>query len=92
VVTAALGAVFGNLIGNPAAYGLDFVVTAYFIHLVASFRERNNAVIVILASVAASLAVYLTAGAPWHIGGGAVAGMAVAAVLARSAAAATQAR
>ena len=79
VVMSAVGAVFGNWIGDPAIYGLDFIVTAYFIPLVASFRTRNRAWLVIATSAAASLGVYVIAGTPWHIGAGALAGMIVAA-------------
>jgi 4-azaleucine resistance transporter AzlC len=86
VVSTALGAIFGSLIDDPTALGFDFVVTAYFLYLVVSFRKRPNAAAVILASAALSVAVYLTAGSPWHIGAGAVAGMAVAAMFARKAA------
>lgn len=82
VASTALGALFGNLIGDPARFGLDFVVTAYFIYLVAGFRKRPNAIAVILASAAGALLVYLTAGSPWHIGAGAITGMGVAAALA----------
>jgi 4-azaleucine resistance transporter AzlC len=83
VVATAIGAVFGNLIADPEAIGFDFVVTAYFLFLVVSFAKRPNAVPVILASAAGSVLAYLTAGPPWHFAGGALAGMAVAAGLAR---------
>lgn len=83
IVMTALGAVFGGFIGNPETIGLDFVVTAYFIHLVVSFRKRHSAAAVILASAAGALLVYLTAGPPWHIAGGAAAGMALAAALSK---------
>jgi 4-azaleucine resistance transporter AzlC len=83
IASTALGALFGNLLGEPEKFGLDFVVTAYFLYLVVSFRKRPNAVTVIAASAIASLAAYLTAGSPWHIGAGALAGIGLAAVLAR---------
>lgn len=82
LASTAAGAIAGNLIPNPEAIGLDFVVTAYFIYLVVGFRKRPHAIPVILASAAGSVLVYLTAGSPWHFAGGAAAGMAVAAVLA----------
>lgn len=82
LLVATLGATFGSLIRRPEALGLDFVVTAYFIYLVVGFRQRPNAVPIILASVAGSLLGYFGAGPPWHIAGGAGCGMAVAAALA----------
>ena len=83
VATTALGAVLGNLIGDPQAIGLDFVVTAYFIFLVMGFRERPNALPVIGASAAFAILAYVTVGPPWHFVAGAIAGMSVAALLAR---------
>ncbi len=81
IVMAALGAIFGSLIRRPEALGLDFVVTAYFIYLVVGFRQRPNAFAIVLASSAGSILVYFSAGPPWHIAGGAVAGMAAAVML-----------
>jgi 4-azaleucine resistance transporter AzlC len=83
LASTAVGALFGNLIADPEAIGLDFVVTAYFIFLVVGFRKRRNALPVILASAAGSVLAYLTAGPPWHFAGGAAAGMALAALLAK---------
>jgi 4-azaleucine resistance transporter AzlC len=82
LASAIVGALFGRLIADPEAIGLDFVVTAYFICLIVGFRGRPNAIPVVLASAAGSVLAYLTAGPPWHFAGGAVAGMAVAAMLA----------
>ena len=83
IVTTAAGFFFGNLIRRPEAVGLDFVVIAYFIHILGGFRQRPNALWVILASAAGSVAAYLTAGSPWHFAGGAFAGMAAAVALTR---------
>jgi 4-azaleucine resistance transporter AzlC len=82
IATTAIGFIFGSLIAHPEMIGLDFVVAAYFIHLVMSFRTRPHAGAVIAASAMASLAAYLTVGSPWHFAGGALVGMAVAALLA----------
>ena len=81
VAMTAVGALFGSLIRNPEAIGLDFVVPAYFIFLIVGFRKRPNAVPVILASAAGSVAAFLSAGPPWHYAGGALAGIAVAAAI-----------
>jgi predicted branched-subunit amino acid permease len=83
VLMTAVGAIVGNLIGNPEAIGLDFVVTAYFMFIIVGFRSRPNALPVIGVSVGAAIAGYLTLGAPWHFASGALSGMAVAALLAR---------
>lgn len=83
IVTTAAGFLFGNLIGEPKALGLDMVVIAYFIHVLFGFRKRPNALAVIVASAAASVAAYLTAGPPWHFAAGAAAGMATAVAMAK---------
>ena len=82
LIATALGALFGRLIEDPKDFGLDFVLAAYFIYLVAQFRERPNAVPIILASAVLAIAAFLTIGPPWHIASGAFAGIAVAAGLA----------
>jgi 4-azaleucine resistance transporter AzlC len=83
IATTLVGAVIGNLIGRPETIGLDFLVTGYFLYLVVGFRKRPNAAPVIVASAGAALAAYLVFGAPWNFAVGAVAGMGVAAVLAK---------
>ena len=82
LIATALGALFGRFIEDPKVFGLDFVLAAYFIYLVAQFRKRPNAVPIILASAALAIAAYFTIGSPWHIAAGAFGGIAVAAGLA----------
>ena len=84
IVATLIGALFGDLIRRPEAIGFDFVATAYFIFLVVGFRGRPNAVPVILASAAGSLLAYFAVGSPWHYAGGAIAGIAIAALMAGS--------
>jgi 4-azaleucine resistance transporter AzlC len=83
IATTVAGAALGNLIRNPQAIGLDFVVTAYFMFLIVGYRARPNALPVIAASATAALLAYITIGSPWHFATGALAGMAVAALLAK---------
>ncbi|HEX2255478.1 MAG TPA: AzlC family ABC transporter permease [Afifellaceae bacterium] len=82
VAATAVGAAFGNLITDPVALGLDFVLTAYFLILVLGFRARPNAGWIIVTAAVGSIAAYLTIGPPWHIGAGAFAGIGIAAALA----------
>ncbi len=82
IIATALGALFGRLIADPKVFGLDFVLAAYFIYLVAQFRQRPNAVPIILASATLAIIAYFTIGPPWHIASGAFAGIVVAAGLA----------
>jgi len=82
VGATVVGAAAGPVIGDPARYGLDFVLTAYFIFLVTRFRTRPNALWVIAASAATALPVWYLFGSPWHIGAGAFGGIATAVLLA----------
>lgn len=81
VLMTVVGFLFGSVIGEPKALGLDLVVIAYFIHILLGFRHRPNAAAIVPASAVASVAAYLTAGPPWHFAAGALAGMAAAIAL-----------
>jgi len=76
-----LGAVFGSLVKNPADYGIDFLLTVYFLVLVMGFRKRSNWLPVVLVSAVVSIGAYLLVGSPWHVSIGAIAGVAVAAAI-----------
>jgi predicted branched-subunit amino acid permease len=58
------------------------VLTAYFLIFVVGFRARPNAGWIIAAAAAGSVAAHAAVSPPWHIGAGALAGIAVAAALA----------
>lgn len=74
------GAVFGALIDDPRAYGLDFILPVYFLTLLMTFRFRSLFYPVALASAAVSILVYVTIGPPWHVTIGGFAGIAFAAL------------
>jgi predicted branched-subunit amino acid permease len=76
-----IGALFGRLIRDPHALGLDFLLTIYFFGIVLSFRRRANWLPVVAVSAAASVGAYHVVGSPWHITLGGLAGVAVAAIL-----------
>ena len=79
VMLSWLGAVFGRLIADPEAFGLDYLLPIYFLSLVMAFRKRPLWLPVVAASAAASIVAYQTVGSPWHVSIGAVAGVLVAA-------------
>jgi len=81
VVESGLGALFGKLIPNPHALGLDFLLPIYFLGLVMSFRKRPLWLPVVLASGVASVVAYKTVGSPWHVSIGALVGILLGAVL-----------
>jgi predicted branched-subunit amino acid permease len=81
VVLSAAGAVFGKLIPDPHALGLDFLLPIYFLGLVMEFRGRPTWLPVVAVSAVASIAAYHFIGSPWHVSVGALAGIAFAALL-----------
>lgn len=91
IVESGLGAYFGRLITDPRALGLDFLLPIYFLGLVMSFRKRPLWLPVVAASAVASILAYKFVGSPWHVTLGAVAGIALAAVMPPSAQAGRQA-
>lgn len=76
-----VGALFGNLIEDPAKIGVDFLLPIYFLSLVMGFRKRANWASVVLASGAVSALAYQFIGSPWHVSIGALAGIALAAIV-----------
>ncbi len=82
VIEAVLGALFGRLIPDPQAIGVDFLLPIYFVGLVMGFRKRRNWAPVVLASGVASVIAYFTVGSPWHVSTGALVGVAFAALIA----------
>ena len=81
ILSARVGALFGNLIEDPAKIGVDFLLPIYFLSLVMGFRKRANWAPVVLASGAVSALAYHLIGSPWHVSIGALAGIALAAVV-----------
>jgi len=81
VIEAFVGAVFGSLITDPAALGIDFLLPIYFLGLVLGFRTRSNWLPVVIASGLGSILAFYTVGSPWHVSLGALAGVLVAVVM-----------
>lgn len=75
------GCVLGALIGDPRSIGLDVLLPIYFLGLVMGFRSRANWLPVVIASSVASMVAIRLVGSPWHVSIGALAGIAVAALL-----------
>ncbi|MEM5501018.1 AzlC family ABC transporter permease [Ahrensia kielensis] len=80
-IATVIGATFGNLIANPEAIGIDFLLPVYFMSIVMGFRKRNNWAVIVIASGAASMFAYHYVGSPWHVTIGALAGIVVAAII-----------
>lgn len=81
IIATYIGAIFGRLVPDPHAVGIDFLLPIYFFCLVLTFRSRVNWLPIVLASGAASILAYLIIGSPWHVSIGALAGVALGACL-----------
>lgn len=81
VANTIVGALFGRLIGDPRALGIDALLPVYFLGLVMGFRRRHNFLPVMLAGAAGSVISFQFVGSPWHISIGAALGIVVAAIL-----------
>ncbi|WP_273506821.1 AzlC family ABC transporter permease [Fulvimarina manganoxydans] len=81
LASTLIGALFGSLIEEPEAFGLDFVLPVYFLALVMTFRSRRTFWPVAGTSAIVSIAVTYVIGPPWHVTLGALAGIAVAAAM-----------
>lgn len=75
VAEAAIGARFGDLVPDPHAIGLDFLLPIYFFGIVMSFRKRPLWLPVVGVSAVASIVAANTIGSPWHVSIGALAGL-----------------
>ncbi|KQZ14034.1 branched-chain amino acid ABC transporter permease [Mesorhizobium sp. Root554] len=81
VAEGVIGAVFGSLIPDTHALGIDFLLPIYFLGLVMGFRKRPLWLPVVAASAVASIIAYKTVGSPWHVTIGAMAGILFAAIV-----------
>lgn len=81
IFNTLIGALFGQLIGDPKAIGLDVLLPIYFLGLVLGFRKRDRFLPVVATSAVASIAAMHFVGSPWHVSIGALAGILLAAVL-----------
>ena len=81
VLVSLAGGSLGSFIGDPKSIGLDILLPIYFLGIVIGFRKRDNFLPVVVASAAASALAYRYVGSPWHVSIGALAGVAIAAIL-----------
>ncbi len=80
LLLSVVGAMFGRLITDPHAMGIDFLLPIYFLSLVMAFRKRPLWLPVVAASATASIIAWNIIGSPWHVSFGALAGILVAAI------------
>lgn len=81
VLETWIGALFGRLIRDPEALGIDFLLPIYFLGILLGFRRRQNWLPVVLASAAGSVIALKFVGSPWHVSLGALVGILVSVLL-----------
>ncbi|KPF42395.1 AzlC family ABC transporter permease [Rhizobium sp. AAP43] len=81
VILTSVGGLVGSIMGDPASWGIDILLPLYFMGLVLSFRRRDNFLTIVVVSAAVSILAQHLVGSPWHISIGALAGIALAALL-----------
>ncbi|MBN2224029.1 MAG: AzlC family ABC transporter permease [Deltaproteobacteria bacterium] len=62
-----LGALFGNFLGDPKEFGLDFAAAAAFIGLLVPQIRGKGDILVLLIAAALSVGAYLTFEGSWYI-------------------------
>jgi Predicted branched-chain amino acid permease (azaleucine resistance) len=76
-----VGALFGQMIGDPNTWGINVLLPIYFMGLLLGFRKRSNFLLITVASALSSVLAHVYIGSPWHVSIGAVVGIALAAAL-----------
>lgn len=82
VILTVAGTMAGAALGDPEAYGFDFVFTAIFIALIVGFWRGPRTGVIIAASAAVAAVTHLLVPGPWYILAGGLAGIATGAILA----------
>lgn len=85
VLSGLTGAILGAMVGDPAVIAMDFVFPAVFVILIAGFWRGSRTGLILLGSGAAALLVHHFVPGVWYILGGALGGVAMAAIASRRA-------
>lgn len=80
VLSGFTGALLGSLVGDPAVIAMDFVFPAVFVILIAGFWRGHRTGLILIGSGACALIVHQFVPGVWYILGGALGGVAMAAL------------
>lgn len=80
VLSGLTGALLGSLVGEPAVIAMDFVFPAVFVILIAGFWRGRRTGLILIGSGACALIVHQFVPGVWYILGGALGGVAMAAL------------
>jgi predicted branched-subunit amino acid permease len=85
VGSTAAGHGFGQVLGDPARFGIDFMLAAFFATMAVAFFRRSASLLPFGVGVMVAIVVERLTAGPWYILAGAAAGSAAAAFLHRDA-------
>lgn len=74
VGSTAAGYVFGQSLGDPRTYGIDFMVAAFFASMAVAFVGRTGDMVPLVVGVVTAIVIERTVSGPWYILGGALIG------------------
>jgi len=74
VGSTAIGHVFGQALGDPRIFGIDFMLAAFFTTMAVAFFRRAGGVVPLVVGMIAAIVIERTIPGPWYILGGALAG------------------
>jgi branched chain amino acid efflux pump len=74
VATTAAGHVFGQVLGRPERFGIDFMLPVFFATMAAAFVRKRHDAWPLIAGIAVAVVVERLIAGPWYIIAGALAG------------------
>jgi 4-azaleucine resistance transporter AzlC len=76
VGATGVGHAFGQVLGNPARFGVDFILAAFFATMAVEFLRRRSSLLPFVVGIGVAIMVERLAPGPWYILAGAAAGSA----------------
>jgi 4-azaleucine resistance transporter AzlC len=70
----AAGSVFGQILGDPKRFGVDFMLAAFFATMAVAFFRQARGILPLIVGVVAAIIVERLVAGPWYILAGALAG------------------
>jgi len=80
VASTAAGHFFGQVLGQPERFGIDFILPAFFATMAVAFVRRPGDALPLMAGLATAIVVEHLVAGPWYILAGAIAGSIVGAL------------
>lgn len=74
IASTTIGHGFGQLLDDPRAYGIDFMLAAFFAAMIVPFLRSGSDIVPLLVGIGTAIAVDQLAAGPWSILAGALGG------------------